>query len=61
MLYCGMKLVIAFTYRPPSQLVQTERDINEQISEISKAHDAVIHGDFMTLVSWSESMSLSNS
>ncbi len=29
--------------------MQNDRDINEQISEISEAHDAVIHGHFNLL------------
>ena len=42
----GAKLAIVLLYRPPSQSVQTDRDIYDQISELSDVHDAIIIGDF---------------
>lgn len=41
----GTKLAIVLLYRPPAQSVQTDRDIYEQISELSDVHDAIILGD----------------
>ncbi len=41
----GTKLAIVLLYRPPAQTVQTDRDIYEQISELSDVHDAMILGD----------------
>ena len=42
----GAKLAIVLLYRPPAQSVQTDRDIYDQISELSDVHDAIIIGDF---------------
>ena len=41
----GAKLAIVLLYRPPAQSVQTDRDIYDQISELSDVHDAIILGD----------------
>ena len=49
----GIKLTLALIYRPPAQSVQTDREIYEQIAEMSNNQDTVIIGDFnLPITEW---------
>ena len=57
----GKKIVIGLIYRPPAQPVNTDREIFEQLCEISNNHDTVIMGDFnLPVQKWGESVNLHN-
>lgn len=57
----GKKIVIGLIYRPPSQPVHTDRQIYEQLCELSNIYDTVIMGDFnLPIPKWGEHINLHN-
>ena len=50
---CLRKLVIGLVYRPPAQSIATDKELYDQITDISNSNETIIFGDFnLPVHSW---------